>query len=233
MGIIVTITLLGIPAAQELFDLMQVIATTFKVSALALFISALVGIPVGAIVALVQFRGRRLVRAILYTGMGLPPVIVGLAVYISFSRSGPLGELNWLFRPWSMIVAQIIIAFPLVAGLTMTAVESVDPQLRMHVRSLGASRLQEGILLIREAKGGVIAAILAGFGGIISEVGPAMLVGGNIEGQTRVLSTAIVLETRQGSFGVALALGGILLALAFGVNALFLMLQKPGRSLKR
>jgi len=229
----VTNIIISSPVAQELIDLMQVIATTFKVSALALAISTIAGIPTGAFVALVQFQGRRLARAILYTGMGLPPVIVGLAVYVSFSRSGPFGELNWLFRPSSMIVAQIIIAFPLIAGLTTTAVESVDPQLRMHARSLGASQIQEGLLLLREAQSGVIAAILAGFGGIISEVGAAMLVGGNIEGQTRVLSTAIVLETRQGSFGIALALGGVLLALAFAVNAFFLMLQKPGRSLKR
>lgn len=221
------------PKTQALMDLIQVIATTFKVSTVALAISAIAGIPSGAYVALVNFRGRRIARAILYTGMGLPPVIVGLAVYISFSRSGLFGDLNWLFRPWSMIVAQIIIAFPMVAGLTMTAVEGLDPQLRMQARSLGADKIQEAVLLLREARSGVIASILAGFGGIISEVGAAMLVGGNIEGQTRVLSTAIVLETRQGSFGVALALGGVLLVFAFSVNALFIVLQKPGRSIRR
>ena len=159
--------------------------------------------------------------------MGLPPVVVGLTVYLLLSRGGPLGWMGWLFSPQAMILAQLILALPLVIGLTMAAIEAVDSELILQVRSLGATRTQEIRALIREAQAGVIAAVVAGFGAIISEVGAALLVGGNIAGQTRVLSTAIVLETRRGSFGLALALGGLLLALAFTINAVITKLQSP------
>jgi tungstate transport system permease protein len=212
-------------------DLWHVIGTTFKVSGLALGISTLIGIPVGAVMGLTHFPTRRIWVALIYTGMGFPPVVVGLGVYLVLSRSGPLGDLALLFTPWAMITAQVVLAFPLITGLTMTAIEAVDPQVGLEGRSLGADRIQEVRLTLREARGGVVAAIVAGFGGIISEVGAAMLVGGNIEGQTRVLSTAIVLETRQGAFGLALALGGVLLSLSFVVNILFLLLQ--GRAKRR
>jgi tungstate transport system permease protein len=153
-------------------------------------------------------------------------VVVGLAVYLLLSRSGPLGALSWLFTPSAMIVAQTIIAFPLVAGLTMAGVEAVDPNFRLQITSLGANRSQVVRAMLSEARGGVLAALLAGFGGIISEVGAAMLTGGNIAGQTRVLSTAIVLETRRGEFALAVAMGGVLLSLAFGVNALFIAFER-------
>jgi tungstate transport system permease protein len=205
--------------------LWPIVLLTLRVSGVALAISALLGIPVGALLGLTRFTGRRLVVALVYSGMGLPPVVVGLAVYMFFSRTGPAGSLEWLFRPAAMIVAQIIIAFPLVAGLTMAAIESVDPQLRLQLRSLGANAFQEAWALLVEARDGVIAALVAGFGGIISEVGAAMLAGGNIEGQTRVLSTAIVLETRRGEFGLALALGGVLLSLSFLVSVILLRLR--------
>lgn len=209
-------------------ELWNVIGTTFRVSGIALGISTLVGIPMGAFLGLSDFPARRVIVALIYTGMGFPPVVIGLAVYLALSRSGPLGGLALLFSPWAMITAQVILAFPLVAGLTMTAIEAVDPQVRLESRSLGADPLQEVTSVLREASGGVIAAMVAGFGGIISEVGAAMLVGGNIEGKTRVLSTAIVLETRQGAFGLALALGGVLLTLSFMVNVVFLLLKGHG-----
>lgn len=192
---------------------------------MALAISAVLGIPAGAALGLRRFRGRGLLRAVVYTGMGLPPVVVGLAVYLALSRRGPLGGLEWLFTPAGMVVAQVVIAWPIVAGLTSAALEALDTDVSLQVRSLGASGRQEAAALLREARGGVVAAMLAAFGGIISEVGAAMLVGGNIEGRTRVLSTAIVLETRRGEFGTALALGGILLLLAFVLNASLLRLQ--------
>jgi tungstate transport system permease protein len=157
--------------------------------------------------------------------MGLPPVVVGLFVYLLMSRSGPLGSLSWLFTPAAMIVAQTIIALPLVIGLTMSAVAAVDPALRQQVFALGATRWQITWSVLRESRVGVTAAVVAAFGGIISEVGAVMLVGGNIEGQTRVLTTAIVLYTRQGDFALAMALGVILLAMAFGANLLLLRLQ--------
>ena len=210
-----------------LTELTGITGLTLRVSGLALLISALIGVPLGAALGLRRFLGRRLLTTLIYTGMGLPPVVVGLGVYMLFSRSGPLGGLGWLFTPAAMVVAQVIIASPLVIGLTMAAIESLDPELRMQIRSLGATPAQELRGLLLEARLGVMAALVAGFGGIISEVGAAMLVGGNIEGKTRVLSTAIVLETRQGHFGLGLALGGLLLVLAFGVNALLLRLQAP------
>jgi tungstate transport system permease protein len=205
--------------------LYEIIFLSLRVTGFALLISALIGIPTGATLGLSRIRARGFITALLYTGMGLPPVVVGLFVYLMLSRSGPFGVLGWLFTPSAMIVAQIIIAFPLVAGLTMAAVQGVDPALRVQVRSLGATRAQELWAVLREARLGVVAAIVAAFGGIISEVGAVMLVGGNIEGKTRVLTTAIVLNTRTGEFSLALALGIILLLLAFAANVALLRLQ--------
>lgn len=206
--------------------LYEIIFLSLRVSGIALFISIVFGVPVGAALGLSRLRARGLITALLYTGMGLPPVVVGLFVYLMLSRSGPFGALAWLFTPNAMIVAQVIIAFPLVTGLTMSAVQSVDPALRVQVRSLGATRWQETWAVLRDARIGVVAAMVAAFGGIISEVGAVMLVGGNIEGKTRVLTTAIVLNTRTGDFVLALALGIILLALAFAANVAMLQLQR-------
>jgi tungstate transport system permease protein len=205
--------------------LMEIVILSLQVSGIALAISAVAGVPLGAALGLSRLRARGLITALLYTGMGLPPVVVGLFVYLMLSRSGPFGSLAWLFTPNAMIVAQTIIAFPLVAGLTMAAVQGVDPALRVQVRSLGATRAQEIWAVLREARIGVVAALVAAFGGVISEVGAVMLVGGNIEGKTRVLTTAIVLNTRTGEFALALALGMILLALAFIANVAMLQLQ--------
>jgi tungstate transport system permease protein len=200
------------------------------VSGVALLFATLLGVPVGAIMGLSRFFGRRLLIALLYTGMGFPPVVVGLFVYLMLSRSGPLGRLDSplipsLFTPAAMVVAQSIIAFPLVAGFTMAAVLAVDPQLRQQVQALGATRWQTAIAIITEARIGVIVSIIAGFGSIISEVGAVMLVGGNIEGSTRVLTTSIVLETRQGEFELAIALGVVLLGITFLTNLVMLRLQ--------
>jgi len=211
----------------------EIVSLSLQVSGIALLFSTVIGIPLGVGMGLSRFIGRKLVIALLYTGMGFPPVVVGLFVYLMLSRSGPLGELHSalippLFTPGAMIVAQSIIAFPLVAGFTMAAVMGVDPQLRLQVQSLGATRWQTALAVLSEARVGVVVSIIAGFGSIISEVGAVMMVGGNIEGRTRVLTTAIVLETRKGTFDVAIALGIILLALAFLTNVAVLVLQ--GRS---
>jgi len=220
----------GLVQAAELIlsgdpGLWQIILLSLRVSGVALVISTLLGVPIGAALGLSRVRARGLITALLYTGMGLPPVVVGLFVYLMLSRSGPFGVLDWLFAPSAMVTAQVIIAFPLVSGLTMTAVQSVDPALRLQVRSLGATRIQEVWTVLSEARIGVVVAIVAAFGSIISEVGAVMLVGGNIEGKTRVLTTAIVLNTRTGEFSLAIALGIILLALAFVANAAMLQLQ--------
>ena len=211
-------------------DLNEIILLSMQVSGAALLISTLVGIPLGVFLGLKRFVGRRLLIALLYTGMGFPPVVIGLFVYLLISRSGPLGALHSalipaLFTPGAMILAQSIIAFPLVAGFTMAAVMGVDPHLRQQVMALGATQQQAAVTVLMEAKVGVIVAIIAGFGGIISEVGAVMLVGGNIDGRTRVLTTAIVLETRKGNFELAIILGAVLLGITFLINLAMLRLQ--------
>lgn len=203
---------------------------SLQVSGIALVFSTLVGIPLGALLGLTRFVGRRLVISLLYTGMGFPPVVIGLLVYLILSRNGPLGQIEGdmiprLFTPAAMIAAQAIISFPLVAGFTMAAVMGVDPQLRLQTLALGATPLQAAWTILMEARIGVVVSIVAGFGSIISEVGAVMLVGGNIEHRTRVLTTAIVLETRKGNFDLAMAIGIILLALSFITNVLMLSLQ--------
>ena len=205
--------------------LYEIIWLSLAVSGIALLFSTVLGIPLGAAMAMARFPGRRLMTALLYTGMGFPPVVIGLFVYLMLSRSGPAGQLGWLFTPKAMIVAQTIISFPLVAGFTMAAVMGVDPQLRRQLMSLGATPWQATVTILLEAKIGVIVAIVAGFGAIISEVGAVMLVGGNIEGKTRVLTTAIVLETQKGNFDLAIALGLVLLFLSFLLNVALLRLQ--------
>lgn len=211
-------------------ELTEIAALSLKVTGTALLFSTLIGIPVGVLLGLGRFTGRRLSMALVYTGMGFPPVVIGLFVYLLLSHSGLLGGLNWsfipsLFTPPAMVFAQTIIAFPLIAGFTMAAVMGVDPQIRQQVRALGATDSQSALAILSEARVGVIVAVIAGFGAIISEVGAVMLVGGNIEGQTRVLTTAIVLETRKGNFDLAVALGAILLAMTFLANLVMLRLQ--------
>ena len=202
--------------------LLEVVGMTLRVTGGALILSMLIGLPIGAALGLRdRVPAGGCLMPIIYTGMGLPPVVVGLFVYLLLSNQGPMGSLGWLFTPRAMVFAQTIIALPLMIGLTLTALRSLDPALKLQVRSLGATPAQLARTLLLEARLGVLAAVIAAFGGIISEVGAVMLVGGNIEGQTRVLTTAIVLETRRGNFALALALGIILLALAFAANYLF------------
>jgi tungstate transport system permease protein len=213
--------------------LWEIISLSAKVSGIALLISGVLGIPSGAFLGLIRFRGRRIVQAIIYTGMGLPPVVVGLAVYLLLSRAGILGPLNlpWipqLFTVPAMIVAQVIIATPLVTGYTMAAVAEVNPDLKIQVRALGATPLQVTLAVLREARLGIIVAMVGGLGSIISEVGAVMMVGGNVEGSTRVLTTAIMLETRRGNLDLAIGLGMVLLLLAFLINFGVTQLQGKG-----
>ncbi|KAA3657236.1 MAG: ABC transporter permease subunit [Chloroflexi bacterium] len=211
--------------------LLEVVALTLRVTGVALVLAIGIGLPIGVALGLrerVPLAGCLL--PLIYTGMGLPPVVVGLFVYLFLSNQGVLGDLRWLFTPSAMIVAQTIIALPLMVGLTLTAVRSVDLPLRLQIRSLGATRWQLAWTVLTEARLGVLAAIVASFGSIISEVGAVMLVGGNIENQTRVLTTAIVLETRKGNFALALALGIILLTLAFAANFVMYQLERGGNT---
>ncbi len=206
-------------------DLLPVVRLTLRVTGTALLLATVIGVPVGAWLGLARFPGKVILSAIIYTGMCFPPVVVGLLVYMLLSRSGPLADLEWLFRPQAMILAQTIIAVPIVAGLVMGAVGAVPTELVRQVRSLGATPWQVRWAVLREARLGVVFAVLVAFGRIISEVGAALMVGGNIQGQTRVLTTAIVLETSKGEFGLALALGGWLVGLALLVNLAAMRLQ--------
>jgi tungstate transport system permease protein len=206
-------------------ELWTVVWLSLRVAGAALLISALLGVPLGVWLGLADFRGKRLLAVLLYTGMGLPPVVVGLVVYLLLSRSGPLAFLGWLFTPQAMILAQSVLAFPLVAGITLSAVSAVPPELFQQVRALGATPWQARRAVLREARAGVVIALAAGFGRIIAEVGAALMVGGNIRGHTRTLTTTIVLETGKGEFALALALGGWLLGLTLAVNTAILALQ--------
>jgi tungstate transport system permease protein len=203
-------------------DLASIVLLTLRVSFLALGASALLGVPVGAWLGVTRFRGHRLVLALVNTAMGLPPVIVGLVVYLLLSQSGPLAPLDWLFTPHAMVLAQLILCLPIVVGITASSVASVPRELLLQLRSLGATEGQARRALVREARSGIVVAIAAAFGRSTSEVGAVLIVGGNIAGHTRVLTTAIVLETGQGNFSSALALGACLLGLAIAANVIIL-----------
>ena len=203
-----------------------IIWRSLLVSGVSTVLGCVIGIPVGAAIGLRRFRGKRGVVAALNVGMSLPPVVVGLVVYLLLSRSGPLGFMRLLFSIPAMVVAQTILAGPLIGALTLSAVESVDRRARVVALSLGASQVRATLTLLGEARFAVGAAVMAGFGAVISEVGAVMIVGGNIAWHTRVMTTAIVLETGKGNFDVALALGVILLLIAFIVNFSLGFLQR-------
>lgn len=210
----------------------EVVAVTWlslRVSGTATLISLVVGIPMGTLLALTRFPGRSVLLAAVNTGMGMPPVVVGLFVTILLWRNGPLGILGILYSPTAMVVAQVIIAAPMVTGLTVAAMQNLDPRLRLQLLGLGASRPQLLLSLWKEARLPLLAAVMAGFGAVISEVGAVMMVGGNIKGHTRVLTTATVMETARGNFDLAIALGLILLLLAYLVNLGLTMIQQRGK----
>jgi tungstate transport system permease protein len=199
---------------------------SLKISGGATLISLLLGVPLGIALALTHFLGRSVIVALVNTGMGLPPVVVGLFASLFLWRSGPLGFLELIYSPTAMVIAQVIIAFPIVAGLTMASFQSLDPKLSLQLLGIGASRPQLLWLLCKEARLPLLAAVMAGFGGVISEVGASMMVGGNIRGQTRVLTTATVLETGKGNFDIAIALSVILLSLTFAINFFLTRIQQ-------
>jgi tungstate transport system permease protein len=211
-------------------EVAEITGRTLLVSGAALAFAVILGVPAGVALAVRRaFPGRSLVMALVNTGMGLPPVVVGLLVALALFRGGPLGALEWMYTVRAMVAAQAIIAFPLVMGLTAAGVQQLDPNLALQLRSLGVCGPRLGWLLLREARLSVLAAVMAGFGGAISEVGAVMMVGGNIRGETRVLTTSIVQQTRMGDYQTAVALGLVLLALAFAANLGFTRLQQGGR----
>lgn len=206
-------------------DFWSIVWLSFQVSGTAVCISSLVGIPVGVLLGLSTYRGSRFVSAFVNTGMALPPVVVGLVLYLLLSRSGPMAFLGWLYSVEAMIAAQTVLALPFVVGITMNSVKAVPAELGSQIKSLGASDWQCRWTILREARRGVILAIAAALGRSVSEVGAVLIVGGNIEGHTRVLTTAIILETGKGRFEFALALGAVLLSIALFVNLLILFWQ--------
>jgi tungstate transport system permease protein len=203
---------------------------SLQVSGAATLLSLVAGLPIGTALALARFPGRGFVIALVNTGMGLPPVVVGLFVSIFLWRSGPLGALELLYTPAAIVLAQFVIAVPIVTGLTLAAVQQIPEPFRLQMLALGASRTQLVGVLVREARLPMLAAVMAGFGAVISEVGASLMVGGNIRGQTRVLTTATVLETGKGNFDIAIALSVILLLITFLVNWALSFIQQGRRA---
>ncbi|MDI6799638.1 MAG: ABC transporter permease [Actinomycetota bacterium] len=209
-------------------QVIEITKLTLKISGSATLFALIIGIPFGLFLALYRFPGRRLIASLVNTGMGLPPVVVGLFLALILWRSGPLGFLEIMYTPLAMVAAQVVIALPLVTGFTMAAIGALDPDIILQARALGASKGQSLLVVLKEARLGTLAAAMAGFGGIISEIGAVLMVGGNIKNQTRVLTTAIVLETRMGRFEAAIALSIILLVLSFSVNYALTVIQQRG-----
>jgi len=207
-------------------EVLKIALLSIELSGLATLVALAFGVPLGAFLAFKVFPGRGFTVSLVNTGMGLPPVVVGLFVCIVLWRSGPLGFWELLYTPGAIVLAQFIIAFPVITGLTMAALQQIDSKLLLQLKSLGASRAQLFAVLLWEARLPMMAAVIAGFGAVISEVGAVMMVGGNISGHTRVLTTATVLETRKGNFDVAIALSLILIALTFIITWLLTLFQQ-------
>jgi tungstate transport system permease protein len=206
-----------------------IVLRTLFVSGAATLLAILVGVPLGYAIANKPFRGRTFLLSLINTGMGMPPVVVGLVVWLLLVRSGPFGGADLIYTPWALVLAQFLIATPIIIGFTAASFQALSPLLRDLLAVLGAGRLRTILLLSREARLGLLAAIMAGFGGIVSEVGASMIVGGNLERSTRVLTTAIVTETSRGEVERALALGAVLLALSFVLNLMLTLVQQRGR----
>lgn len=206
-------------------DVWAIIVTSLRVSGAATVIALLIGIPIGLVVGLKRFVGRRVALLVFNSGMGLPPVLVGLIVAMALSRRGPLGDLSLLYSQTAMVIAQVIIASPIVMAITAASVSAVPRELRLQARSLGAQGWRVALLTLREARMGLIAAVAGGFGSVISEVGAVQMVGGNLQGDTRVMTTAIVQYTRMGRYGYALALALVLLAIVVLVNVALTTMQ--------
>ena len=226
----------GIVEASRLFvtgdaQVLTVVGLSLRVSLTATLASLILGVPTGIALGLSSFRGRRFIVSLVNVGMGLPPVVVGLMVAIMLWRSGPFGFLGIMYSPLAIIIAQTFIAFPIVTALTLATIQQLNPKIRLQILALGASKWQMFWILVGEAKLAILAATIAGFGAVISEVGASMMVGGNILGQTRVLTTATVMETGKGNFEVALALSTILFALAYSVTLALTLIQQREKPL--
>lgn len=210
-------------------DLLQIVFLSLKVSGLAIILAALISIPLGTVIGLKPEKKTSLINKIIFTFMGMPPVVAGLIIYLLLSRQGPLGVLGLLYTPTAMIIAQVFLASPIIIGLTMVGIRAKGPEVEETARSLGAGPRMITWTVIKESRYALLGAVITGFGRIIAEVGAVMIVGGNIAGHTRVMTTAITLETRRGNFELAIGLGLILLLLSFAVNTILYNIQKGGR----
>jgi tungstate transport system permease protein len=216
----------GVPIPPD--ELLEITLRSLFVSGVATLLGSLIGIPLGTFLAMTRFKGIRVAKTVLYTLYGFPPVVAGLIIFFLLSSKGPLGGLDLLFSVTAMIMAELILVIPLVAGITLSSVADVDRSVLDTARALGASTRQVRATALREARSGVMTGVMVAFGGAVSEVGAAMLVGGNIQYQTRVLTTAVVTETRMGNFEYAGALGGILLLITFGIYYVLGYFQEKG-----
>ena len=207
-------------------EILRVTLLTVQISGLATLLSVLVGIPLGTVLAVKSFFGKRFLISLFNTGMGMPPTVAGLWVSVFLWRYGPFGFLGIMYTPAAMLIAQFIIACPLVVAFSVASIQNIKPQIHEQIRALGATRLQYFLLLVREAKLSLMAAVIAGFGAVISEVGASMMVGGNIKGYSRVLTTATVMEVSKGNFEIAIALGTLLLMLTYSVTLLLTWVQQ-------
>ena len=210
--------------------LLQIVFLSLRVSVIAILIATLLGVPLGAFLGLKPEKRTRFVNKIVFTFMGMPPVVAGLIIYLILSRQGPLGVLGLLFTPSAMIIAQVFLATPIITGLTMVGIRAKGGEIEETARSLGAGSALAAWTVVRESRFAILGAIITGFSRVVSEVGAVMIVGGNIDGRTRVMTTAIVLETRKGNFEFAIGLGIILLMLSFIINSVLYNIQKGGRS---
>ncbi len=210
-------------------EVLKITLLSLAISGSATLIALIIGIPLGAVLGLNRFPGRRFVVSLVNTGMGAPPVVVGLIVAVFLWRSGPFGIFRLIYTPYAMVIAQFIISLPIIAGFTMATIQQINPKLRLQIQALGATRTQMLWLLLKETRLPLLAAVMAGFGAIISEVGASMMVGGNIAGQTRVLTTATVMEVSKGEFGTAMALSIILMLLVFLVNFILTLIQQRSK----
>ena len=210
-------------------EVIKITLLSLGVSLSATAVSLFIGITLGTVIGLTRFSGRRFLVSMINTGMGSPPVVVGLIVSVMLWRNGPLGIFHLMYTPYAIVIAQCVISLPIITGFTMASIQQIDPKLRLQILALGASRWQLLWLLVRDTRLPLLAAVMAGFGSIISEVGAAMMVGGNITDQTRVLTTAIVMEVSKGDFGLAVALGIILMALVYLVNLALTIIQQRSK----
>ncbi|WP_160722478.1 ABC transporter permease [Bacillus sp. USDA818B3_A] len=210
-------------------EVLAITALTLKVCLISILISTIIGLPLGILLGLTRFKGRKILLVFINIGLGLPPVVAGLWITMLLWRSGPLGDFSLLYSPAAIVMAQILVSLPIVTSLTCTAFQQISDKMLLQIKALGATRLQTLFILIKQLKMAILAAIMAGFGRVIAEVGAAMMVGGNIQGDTRILTTTIVMEVSKGNFDIALALSFILLSVALLITALLTFLQQRRR----